>query len=122
MLLPAQHVSGRTALWLAVAVVLFGGAAGYELGRTQQRAADSYVLHGTAYVGDHQAGMHVNGHEYGVVDSVPWFDRRGAYHDSGWPACLARPGTSVRIAFGVATVRAPEGIGWSAVTFVDCRG
>jgi hypothetical protein len=122
MLLPAQHVSGRNAVWLAVAVVLFGGAAGYELGRSQQRAADSYVVHGTAYVGDHQATLRAGGRNYGVVGSVAWFDRHGTYHESGWPTCLARPGTSARVAFGVAMVRAPERIEWPAVTFVDCRG
>jgi hypothetical protein len=80
------------------------------------------VLTGNAYVGAHQASVRVDGWAYGIVDSVPWVDSAGSSHESGWPTCLDRIGTTVRIRFGEIPVTGPKNDAWRAVAWVDCRG
>jgi hypothetical protein len=80
------------------------------------------ALTGNAYVGNHQASVKVDEWAYGIVDSVAWVDKSGSSHDSGWPACLSTPGTTVKIRFGEITVTGPHHDSWREVAWVDCRG
>jgi hypothetical protein len=113
--------SGRKA-WLisAVLLVLVVASVAYSLG-AHSRARQT-TLTGNAYVGLKQASVSVGGWSYGFVDSVPWIDSAGSTHDSGWPACLGTPGTTVHIKFGAVPVTAPTGVSWREVVWVDCRG
>lgn len=120
MLFAAERLNHRVPLWVALLAAGIAGLAGF-LGGFQTRSSDASVLHGIAYTGLRQATIKADGWNYGVVDSVEWIDRSGAYHESGWPDCLSAPGSSVPVTFGATSVRTPEGVSWREVTWVDCR-
>jgi hypothetical protein len=95
-------------------------AASYAAGR--RGGNQLHVRTGNAYVGLHQASVKVDGWAYGIVGSVEWVGADGTSHESGWPDCLGRPGTTERIRFGEISVTGPQDDSWRDVAWVDCRG
>jgi hypothetical protein len=105
---------------VGVLVLALFAFAGYALG--SENGNRIKAIEGNAYVGAHQASVKVDGWAYGIVDSVPWFDSAGSFHESGWPTCLGSVGSTVRIKFGETPVSGPNGETWREVAWVDCRG
>lgn len=110
----------RAARWAAVGIVaLTLVIAGYAVG---QSGSGTEWREGPAHVGDRQAGIRVDGWEYGIGRSVAWVDESGNHHADGWPSCLDVPaGTTVEgLRFATVNVET-EGVGWREVVLVDCR-
>lgn len=103
---------------LALAGGLAGGAAGYAV---REHQATATVLTGSFYAGDHQAEAKVDGWNYGLVDGVTWQDADGAWHDRGWPDCLAPIGSTHTVRFAYTPVTGLA-MGWRQVVWVSCAG
>ena len=101
----------------AIAALIAGliGVAAFVAGQHHHSSAVT-MLTGLAYTGGQQASVIVDGYTYGFegVGSVTWLDSQGETHEGGWPACLAKPGTTHRIMFGYVPVTAPDGTGVAA--------
>jgi hypothetical protein len=93
-----------------------GGAAGYAVGSHRSNVT---VLTGTFYAGDREATAHVDGWAYGISDSVRWLDTSNAWHDHGWPDCLAPVGTRHTVRFAWTPVEGPA-VSWRQVVWVSC--
>ena len=107
-------------LWVWIgAGLLLAASVGYVFG--SHRSSDVTGLTGRAQVGDHVATIYVNDWAYGVLDSVPWLDSAGSFHEGGWPDCLGGVGGSPLVRFGAAPVTLPNDMTIRAVVFVDCR-
>jgi hypothetical protein len=76
---------------------------------------------GSAHIGSRMASIESDGWFYGVSESVAWIDASGSLHDDGWPACLRPVGTTRTVRFGAVPVTIPDGAGFRAVVWVDCR-
>lgn len=103
---------------VAVFVAFLTATAAYLLGR--QHDPDDKWLVGTAYVGDRQVSVRVDGWSYGIVSSVSWIAADGELEESGWPSCFKTIGSEVRFRFKAARVTTPDGT-FRPVTLVDCR-
>jgi hypothetical protein len=105
---------------VGVLALIAVGVAGYVVGNRHDNVTK--VLVGKFHVGQNVASASVDGWAYGVSDSVPWVDSSGNMHEDGWPACLSRAGTEVRVRFGEVSVAGPQSESWRAIVWVDCRG
>lgn len=103
---------------LAALAALVIGLTSYLVGAHHEQR--TWELTGTAQVGLHEASACIDGWCYGIDDSVHWFDARGRSHDSGWPDCLDRVGSTVTIQFGAVAVSYPDDSGERLVTWVRC--
>jgi len=88
-----------------------------------QQPAAMTILTGVASVGSDEASVTIGGWTYGLrgPGNVTWVDRQGTTHMSGWPACLADPGTTARIKFGEVPVTLPDGGRLRQIVWVDCQ-
>lgn len=107
-----------TAGMVLAAVALSGG--GYLLGAGEN---GTVWQEGQAYVGQEKASIQADGRTYGISKSVAWVDANGSLNEGGWPDCLSVPvGSTVSgVRFSTVDVMA-EGLGWSQVVLLDCRG
>lgn len=109
---------GRIALLgVLLAGVLSGGVAGYAAGSHRSQVT---VTTGSFYAGDHQATGTIDGWSYGLTDGVTWVDSANAWHESGWPDCLAPAGSTHTVRFAWAPVDV-MGMSWRQVVWVSCR-
>ena len=116
---PAAAGWVRPATALAV-VACVAAVVGFAVGEHQQRPMT--VLHGLAYVGDHEVSVTVGGWVYGFQGpgNLFWTGSDGSEHSGGWPACLHGP-SRMPITFGEVPVTTPDGEMWRQVVWVDCR-
>ncbi len=99
-----------------LAVAAFG--AGYRVGGDNAAHPPVYVADG--YVGADQASFQVGDTSYAFASSVSWTDDAGSFHDSGWPACLAKLQAVSGVRFAAATTWVGA-IGLAHVVWVDCQ-
>jgi hypothetical protein len=83
---------------------------------------------GRAHVGVEVVSIDYDGWVYGASGSVnAWIDRRGSWHDSGWPTCLrvpagrGRPVGDVSVRFAAHEVTVGDRT-WRPIVAIDCRG
>lgn len=113
----------RRGIGLVVAAAAVGlvlaAVVGYVLGSGRSKVT---VATASFHVGAQEASGSVDGWTYGMMSSVPWFDKLRTYHGSGWPDCLAPVGSEPTVSFGWVPVTAPNGLSWREVVWVDCSG
>lgn len=116
-----QSISALAALALLIALAAFVGyGAGIIVGGGPRMSETTVFRNVPAYSGDAEVSASVGAITYGVSGAVPWVDRSGSFHGSGWPACVP-PRSAVRITFGGAMIYGPTGTGDYRILWVDCR-
>ena len=92
---PASRLPSRRAIFgTTLAALGLCAAVGYVVGAdVTERRHDLGGWHtGIAHVGSRVASIDGGDWVYGASDSVEaWIDRRGSWHESGWPTCLRVP-------------------------------
>ncbi len=118
----SSFIRRRLGMALALALTLVTGIGLGRMWTTQDTELRGWRS-GTAYVGEQQLSIEVDGWTYGAEGSVPsWIDAEGSWHDGGWPDCLqGKVGQSVAIRFQARKVTV-DGMSWRPIVAVDCRG
>lgn len=111
----------RAAGVAAAGCLLTAGA--FVAGEHHHHQPGMTILTGVASVGADEASVTIGGWTYGLQGpgNVTWVDSQGTTHTSGWPACLAGPGTTARIKFGEVPVTLPDGGILRQIVWVDCQ-